>query len=90
MVKALSNQDLPRKKQRPPQRTSPECLTLQEIPVPGSPFLNLSNSPTSSTAISNAQGLSSWEDQHVEDDYEMEHAEYGPGNKDLTPLPRVV
>jgi hypothetical protein len=81
MVKALSNKDLPRKQQRPPPRASPEGLTLQDVPV-------RSNSPASSTARSTAQVKSSWTDQHEDDDDEMKNAEYGPCNKEITPLPR--
>jgi hypothetical protein len=81
MVKALSNQDLPRKQYRPPPRASPEGLTLQDVPV-------RSNSPAPSTARSNAHGKSSRADQHNDNDDEMENAEYGPGNKKTTSLPR--
>jgi hypothetical protein len=86
MVKALSNQDLPRKQQHPPTYTSPAGLTLQNVQVPGSTYLNRSKSPTSSTARSTTQGKSSWADQHEDedDDDEMENAEYRPGNKDTT------
>jgi hypothetical protein len=81
MVKALSNQDLPRKQQRPPPQASPEGLILQDIPVQ-------SNSPASSTVRSKAHRISSWADKLDVDGDEMENAEYGPDNNETTPLPR--
>jgi hypothetical protein len=78
MVQDLRKPDLPRKQQRPPPRTSPTGLTLQDIqvmtsdPPQGILYLNRSNSPNLSTALSTTQGKLSWVDKHKDDDGDME------------------